>query len=795
VNLCVPLRSSGPLRLKLFRAALRAGLFFGLACAILVAALWLSLPLVPLPSALFKPQTAELEFVDRNGLPLRAMRPDGSPFVRPVPYAEIPQSLTQATLAAEDRRYWNHPGVDWRGSMRAAWQLLTHRRVISGGSTITQQLIKLAAPRPRTLRTKLIEMVQALRLEQVWGKQQVLTEYLNRLDYGNLNRGCVAAAAFYFGKPLGDLSPAECALLAALPQAPTRLNPRAHLDRAIKRQRWVLAKMRDAGWLTADQFDRACQEPVQLVRTRRIFEAPHFIDLLLTTRGNTGFGPNSIRTTLDLELNRFAEAALRRHLSTLKAQHVSNGSLVVLDNRTGDILAMVGSDDYFSPTGGQVNGAWAPRSAGSTFKPFTYLLALEHGATPATVVADIPTEFAGASGLFAPVNYNHHCYGPMRYRLALANSLNIPAVKVLASVGGSEPLWRLLRDCGLTTLNRPAAEYGLGLTIGNAETRLLELANAYASLARLGEYRPCRMLLNESASEVIPHYTLSPSDGERAGVRGSSFHCIKVADPSAVYLIADILSDNDARLLAFGAESPLRFQFPVACKTGTSSDFRDNWAFGYTPEFTVGVWVGNLDGSPMQDVSGVTGAAPVLHELFEFLHQRNGTTWYATPTNIIECWINPITGKRKSGELPTTEYIREKFLSSNLPSPETESDYEPAGPKKLVRLANEYHDWFTTADNWLAGRAVLAAAATTLHIEFPPPGTTIYLDPDLPGRGGLLGLNALGPERLEWHSATLQITNTAEHWTALLTEGRHLLTVYAPLTGDRAETWVNVLER
>jgi penicillin-binding protein 1C len=757
---------------------LRAGLFFGLACVIVVTALWLSLPLVPLPQALFKAQNAELEFVDRKGLPLRAMRPNGSPFVQPVLYAEITPSLAQATLAAEDHRFWQHHGVDWRGSTRAVWQLLTHRRVVSGGSTITQQLIKLAALRPRTLRTKLIEMVQALRLEQVWDKQRILTEYLNRLDYGNLNRGCVAAAAFYFGKPLRDLSAAECALLAALPQAPTRLNPRAHLDRAIKRQRWVLAKMRDAGWLTIGQFDRACDEPVQLARSPRTFEAPHFVDLLLSTQGDGGFGPNPIRTTLDLELNRFAETALRHHLSTLKDQHVSNGALVVLDNLTGDVLAMVGSDDYCSPTGGQVNGAWAPRSAGSTFKPFTYLLALEHGATPATVVADVPTEFAGASGLFAPENYNHHCYGPMRYRLALANSLNIPAVKVLASLGGPELLWRLLRDCGLTTLNRPAAEYGLGLTIGNAETRLLELANAYTSLARLGEYCPYRVL-----------------EAPTSGQFGATANPIRIADPSAAYLLADILSDNDARLLAFGAESPLRFEFPVACKTGTSSDFRDNWAFGYTPEFTAGVWVGNPDGSPMQDVSGVTGAAPVLHELFEFLHQRNGTTWYSTPTNIVECWINPITGKRKSDELPTTDYIKEKFLSSNLPLPETESDYELAGSRKLVRLASEYHDWFATADNWLTGRAVLTKTPTGLHIEFPPPGTTIYFDPDLPARGGLLCLNAVGSERLEWRSDTLQITNTGEHWSARLSEGHHRLTVSAPLTGACAETWINVLDR
>jgi penicillin-binding protein 1C len=737
------------------------------------------LPLVPLPQALFKPQSSELQFVDRSGLPLRSLRPEGGPFVRLVAYPEIPPCLSQATLAAEDRRFLDHPGVDWRGSTRAVMQLLIHRRVVSGGSTITQQLIKLVAPRPRTLRTKLIEMVQALRLEQVWSKQRILTEYLNRLGYGNLNRGCSAAAAFYFAKPLCDLSPAECAFLAGLPQAPTRLNPRVHLDRAIKRQHWVLAKMRDAGWLTAEQFDRACQEQLQLARAPRTFEAPHFVELLLASHDASGFGSNPIRTTLDLELNRFAEATLRRHLSTLKAQRVSNGALIVLNNQTGDVLAMVGSEDYFSPAGGQVNGAWAPRSAGSTFKPFTYLLALEHGATPATVVADIPSEFSGASGLFAPANYNHHYYGPMRYRLALANSLNIPAVKVLASLGGPEPLWRLLRDCGLSSLTRPAAEYGLGLTIGNAEARLLELANAYASLARLGEYRPFHMLLRETP----------PTNSASASASG-----LRIADPAAAYLISDILSDNDARSLAFGAESPLRFEFPVACKTGTSSDFRDNWAFGYTPEFTVGIWVGNLDGSPMQSVSGVTGAAPVLHELFEYLHEHNGTTWYSTPTNIIACWINPITGKRKSGELSATD-TKEKFLSSTLPPIEADSDYQSAGSRKLVRLSSEYQTWFASADNWLADKAILTTTSTALLIEFPPPGTTLYLDPDLPGDGRCLPLNAVGSEHLEWRSATLQVTNTAQHWSAFLTEGHHRLTVFSLSTGASAETWLNVLDR
>jgi penicillin-binding protein 1C len=669
-----------------------------------------------------------LDFVDRNGHPLRAVPLDNNPFQQPVQYADIPLPLIQATLAAEDRRFWHHAGVDWRASLRAAGQFLLHRRVISGGSTITQQLIKLAQPRPRTLRTKVIEAVQALRLEQIWNKQQILATYLGRLDYGNFNRGCAAAARFYFAKPLRDLSPAECSLLAALPQAPSRLNPHAHFQRALKRQHWILARMHRAGWLADAEFARALAEQLALAAPRRTFEAPHFIDLVLADSGlpphrhatagaeiekrsYDGRPADPIRTTLDLDLNRFAQETLRQHLAHLRAQHVSNGAIVILDNQTGDVLALVGSENYFSPGVGQVNGAWAARSAGSTLKPFTYLLAFERGATPATVVADVPAEFATATGLFAPVNYNRHCYGPMRYRFALANSLNISAVKVLASIGGPEPLQHFLQQCGLTTLQRPAEDYGLGLTIGDAEARLLELANAYACLARLGRYKPYRLLAPPSLT------------ARSAGVQ--------IASPGPAWLIADILSDNNARALAFGAESSLHFDFPVACKTGTSSDFRDNWAFGYTPEFTVGVWVGNFNGAPMRHVSGVTGAGPVLHALFEHLRERYGTTWYPTPANIVECAIHPLTGKRlltmdrapaaglgqfnRSGDgsspaffawraqhgeepaplllcsvlesTPPVGLVQEKFFADNLPPFETDADYAGGADDRLESIS------------------------------------------------------------------------------------------------------------
>ncbi len=721
-----------------------------------------ALPFVPLPAGLFASPSASLELTDRHGQPLRAVPDEERRFHGRFTIDEAPDIFVQATLAAEDKRFWRHAGVDWFASCRAAKDWLARGRVVSGASTITQQLIKNAAPRPRTLWTKLVEAAQALRLEQVWGKQQILEEYLNRIDYGNLCHGAETAARFYFAKPLGDLSPAEAALLAALPNGPARLNPFRHPERSRQRQRLVLERMRSNGWLTAAEFERAVAEPIRLNGARRAFAAPHFADMVLAQNDFTArHGP--VATTLDLELNRFVERALRDQIERLRERRVNHAAAVVFDNRTGDVLALVGSGDFFAPDAGQVNGAWAPRSAGSTFKPFTYLLALERGDTPATVVADVPVEFATPTGVFRPENYHRRFHGPVRYRIALANSLNVAAVRVLERAGGPAPLLRALRDCGLTTLERDSEHYGLGLTIGNAEARLLELANAYACLARLGEHRPFRLLANEP---------IAPAR--------------RVFDAGAAFLMADILSDNLARTAAFGADSSLHFDFSVACKTGTSSDFRDNWAFGYTPEFTVGVWVGNFDGAPMERVSGVTGAAPLLHEIFIHLRERRGTSWYATPAEVVERTIHPLTGKliadnRRDG-------VREKFLSRALPEKERAEDYDDAS---RVKLPVEYARWLASRDNWLGDRAVLAELpAAELRLLSPLPGSVFYLDPDLPSSSQRLPLRIVGVAA-RWESSTLRIESESGGSFVRLAPGRHTLRVTAP-DGRAQETWFDV---
>ncbi len=748
--------------------------------AVLFCAAWIGLRFIPIPQSLTIKPPESVELVDRAGRSLRQTSV-GERFRREVAYEEIPQNVIHAMLAAEDKRFFGHGGVDWLATGRAAWMNTAAGRKKSGASTITQQLIKLSVPRERTFLTKFIEMATALRLEQLWTKEQIIAAYLNRVDFGNLNYGVAAAANFYFGKPLRDLSDAEAALLAGLPWNPTRINPLVHLTKAKARQATVLRRMKENGWLTEDQFERAKAEPFHFITRGREFQAPHFAELALEELGRVqakeadrvGEQAASARlhregviaTTLDLELNQFIERSVQDQLSRLRNENVHNAAVVVLNNRSGDVLGLVGSENYFATRAGMVNGATQPRSAGSTIKPVTYLLAMERGATPATVFPDVPTEFSTPTGPYRPENYHRHCQGPARLREALACSLNIPAVKALQSLGGAPPLHSRLKAWGITTLPKEPEEYGLGLTIGNAEVRLTELANVYATLARLGEYRPVRLLANAPA-------VAAPSNVPRAS-------------RELCWLVADILSDNTAREPAFGAISALRFDFPVACKTGTSTDFRDNWAMAYTPEFTVGVWVGNFNGAPMREVSGVTGAAPIMHDTMAYLHRRFGTTWYERPALIKDDYVDAINGKRVTAKAPRA--IAEKFLAENLPTSAVPTNYDKNG---RVLLGPEYAEWAASADNQLRDRVAIVAGAG-LHLVSPTPGATFLVDPDVPSTS-LVPLVATGAENIVWESATLKFREQGGKRFAVAEEGEHRLAVRDSESGRVVTTWIRV---
>ena len=722
---------------------------------------------MPWPEALSNPVSSGVKLTDRQGKPLRKLLAEGRRSGETLPMAEIPHALIEATLAAEDQRFFSHGGIDPLALGRALRDGAVAGHQVSGASTVTQQLVKLANFRPRTLSTKLLEMLTARRVEMTWTKQQILEQYFARLEYGNLHRGPAAAAAGYFGKPLADCSLAECAFLAGLPQAPSRFNPWRDPSRAIKRQKWILERLRALNRVDNATLDRALAEPLRLRRHFGAFAAPHFADLLLERTEATAPVDGDWTTSLDLNLQEVCERSIGDRLNRLSGRNVSQAAVVVVHNETGEIRALIGSRDYTGHEAGQVNGATARRSPGSALKPFTYLLALSQDLSPAGILPDLPVEYMTSTGLYRPQNYNHRAGGPVSLRLALANSLNLSAVRVLENHGGTAALIASLQASGLTTLTRPAADYGLGLTIGGGEVTLLELTAAYSNLARLGTVRPMRF---------------TPADGPVPEQR--------IYDPDACWLLADILSDNEARSRNFGTTSALRLPFPCAVKTGTSTDYRDNWAVGYNAAFTVGVWVGNFDSSPMRGVSGVAGAAPIFRDIFTWLDTRWPAPWYEKPASIVEREVDPLTGLPRPDSFKRERpVVIEKFRRDLAPNQPDLGRYDNAG---CVILPPEYAAWLAGPDNYLGTAAIASSdksAETPWRILSPLPGTTLLLDPDLPQGGRALSLRVNPPaSALVWSSPTLQI----EHTTAWLVPGRHELTVRDPDTGREASTWVEV---
>ena len=738
------------------------------AVLVLVLAHELGMWLTPMPAGLVG-EVGEVaielstEIVDREGRGLRMLLVDDARYSRWCGLEAVSETVVAATVAAEDKRFWEHGGVDYLAVGRAVRDGVGAGRLKSGASTISQQVVKLARPVERTLGQKVAEMWLARRVEREWGKERILEQYLNRLDYGGLRVGIGAASWGYFGKPASDLSPAEAAYLAGLPVAPGRLSPQRNPEGAKERQAWVLGRMLANGFLDQDGYARALVEPLEPRVAGMEFEAPHFVDLMLRRRGVVDGGGGVVRTTLDLELNRFVERTLTENLADLREKNVTGGAVVVIENATGEVLALAGSADYFEAGTGQVNGAWAVRSPGSAMKPFAYLLALEGGAEPCTVVADVPSEFPTPTGIYRPNNYNHRFYGPVSLRSALGNSLNVGAVRTLQMAGGPEVLHRRMRELGVTTFGHPAEYYGLGLVLGNGEVRLLELANAYAALARLGEFRPFKLLRD--------------GGGDGGGVR-------RVCDVKAAYLVADMLADNGARAGSFGLNSYLHFDYPVACKTGTSSNYRDNWTMAYTPEFTVGVWVGNANGSPMREVTGATGAAPVMWRVMEHLHVTRGTGWFERPEGIGEFEIDPLTGRLAMEGSERSV----RALCAKRPGEAREGDYDDVG---RVRLGEQYEEWLKGGQNGLAGLVVGGGSRSgELRIARPVAGSLYYLDGDLPADSQWVALCVEGERgEVEWGCETLEMAGEGK---VKLREGRHEIVARDVATGSEARTWIEV---
>jgi penicillin-binding protein 1C len=615
-------------------------LFFSLAAA-----------LTPLPPALADVEAtpdASTVFLDRHGKVLCETRAKDGMRARPVRVGEVGDRVVRAVLAAEDKRFFLHPGVDPISITRATFQAVFARRVVSGASTITQQLARTLVPRPRTFVGKLREMALAIRIEASLSKDRILEEYLNRVAFGPSLRGVAAASRFYFDKEPRDLSLAEAAAIASLPRGPTLYDPRRGTERLQRRRDRVLERLRGARLATSDDVDRALHEPLVLAPRGSGLGIPHLRRALLTGAIPTPAGPlagraATVTTTIDRGLQREVEILAAQTIDRLASRNVSAASVVVLDNATGEILAYVGSPDIENVDRlGHNDGVLASRQPGSALKPFLYGLGMEIASlTAATVLPDVDLHFPTAEGDYHPNNYDGRFHGPVRVREALASSFNVPAV-VVASRIGPERLLTRLRESGFSSLTRSARDYGLALALGDGEVRLLELAAAYATLARGGlSVSPLPIREAKTANgETIP--IVRPTPG-------------RIFDPRIVFVLTNILADRHARIATFGEGSVLELPFPVAAKTGTSKGYRDNVTVGFTPNVTVAVWVGNFDGSPMSGVSGVTGAGPLFHDVMlaaSRLFSEEKRQEFERPEGLVDVDICPLSGGRPTSACP-----------------------------------------------------------------------------------------------------------------------------------------------
>jgi penicillin-binding protein 1C len=611
--------------------------------------------LTPLPEADLSPlPVVSLTITDRNGEILREILSERETRAYWIGTDELPEHVLHAVIAAEDKRFFRHPGIDPIATARAIYLNVRRRGIVSGGSTITQQTIRNIYNHPRTIQGKLLEALYALRIERTLSKNEILTQYINRVPYGNGTHGIEAASRFYFGKPAGHLSINESAFLAGLPNAPSINNPYRSPERAVQRQRYVLGHMLARNFITAEEYNRAVSQHIKLMPAERNFLAPHFTEMVRREIGQEELSrTTTIRTTLDRKLQQTIEQIVRAHIISLKNQNVSNGAVVVINNKTGEVLALVGSADYNEPDiQGRVNGATALRQPGSALKPFTYGLALERGMTAAEMLADIPYYGSMEEGAFSPVNYDNQFRGPVLLREALACSYNIPAVRVAEKIGTGVLLHRL-RKAGITSLDKSPSYYGLGLTLGNGEVRLIDLTNAYAAIARGGQYLKHAIIQSVQTIDGTSVPLLSDSSGQ------------EIFSPQVAYILTDILSDNNARAPAFGFHSPLHLPFPCAAKTGTTKDYNDNWTIGYTSKYTVGVWIGNFDGKPMRGVSGITGSGAIFRDVMLFLEGNEPPVDYLQPGGITKIQVCA-----QSGELPTelcATKVYESFTSGTEP--------------------------------------------------------------------------------------------------------------------------------
>ncbi|MEJ2363581.1 MAG: transglycosylase domain-containing protein [Deltaproteobacteria bacterium] len=617
--------------------------------------------LLPLPRSLTLDGSniRKVQVLDRHNLPLTVTYQNRWNIHDYVPLHRIPSFLQQAFVISEDQRFYQHQGVDWRARLHALGQNMKALRAVRGASTISEQVIRMWHPRPRTVWSRWLEGLEAARLEERYSKPDILEFYLNQVPYAAKRHGVVQAARYYFDRDLDTLSQKEMLALVVMVRAPGRFD----LHKGCAEIKGPLDQLADRllqrGLIAEAQCERIKNEPFQIKNAELPVQASHFVNHIYQSQPPSFLlSMGRLQTTLDSSLQYKIQTILDNRLHDLQKLKVGNGAVLVVDNRTHEVLAWVnGGGGRESSTRSWIDAITTPRQPGSTLKPFLYALAFERGWTPATMVADLPLTKPVGVGLHTYHNYSRTHYGLLRVREALGNSLNTPAVRTVQYVGVETFLQRL-HDLGIESLQQHPDFYGDGLALGNGEITLLELVRAYCVLAQRGIYHPLHTLIMDDVRD----------DSAR-----------RIFSPEASSLIGSILSDPEARKLEFGHGSLLRFPVQTAVKTGTSSDYRDSWAVGFNDRYTVGAWMGNLDGTVTEGITGSTGPGLVLRSVFAELNRHRKTRPLYLSPRLVKLEVCSDTGFLSDGVCPS---YNEWFIPGTEPAVNDSHVTE----KKSVRL-------------------------------------------------------------------------------------------------------------
>ncbi|MCK4765861.1 MAG: penicillin-binding protein 1C [Candidatus Aminicenantes bacterium] len=652
-------------------------------------------------------------FFDRNGIPLRTLFSADETYAEKCGLSEVSPHFLRACVLIEDKRFYSHKGIVISSLFRALWQNIKKKRVVSGGSTITMQLAKLLyRHKKRSIPNKISEIFAALKFELHLSKTDILTEYINRLPFGNMIYGVKQAARFYFAKNPAHLSLNQAIYLALIPKSPTRYNPRR--DAAILKKRWkkILEIFRVQNYISRDEYLRAKSEGVEFLMRDYPFAAPHFIDMVKEKYGGEKI-PQQVHTTLDLSIQKEMAGIIREHLVRLRKYNVKSAAAVIIDNRSHEVMALMGSPRYLDEkNAGFVNLTTSFRQPGSTLKPFVYALALEEGYTPATILPDI--RFPSKGGFF-PKNHDGREHGPTRLRIALACSYNIPAFYLAMKLTPHKVIAKL-RQAGFGYIKGEPGFYGETIALGSGEVKLLDLLIAYSAFVNGGTvYYP-------------------------AFVKGQPVKTRRLFSDKAAFLTWQILADPAARFAGFGYDSSMRLPFPLAVKTGTSKGFRDKWAIGVNSRYCIGVWLGNPGGENMRDLSGVGSAATILRDLFLCVQEDWSAGVIPMPPGIVKRTICPLSGELLSGNC--SDAVEEYFDEENLPQKTCTYHVIENGEVK-VRFPELYGKW---AERTHPGEEPGIRRDKRKWISFPQQGDFFYISDAIAGQDQEITFEVMGFE-------------------------------------------------